>query len=166
MSCLQAIRAALDAQALQVMPPALAKKLIKGGRLLGSLQTPACWCVHAGMLLLARQPPRCCGLLPCPAVHGMHSTRAELQTTSDLPATPAYLGQSALCKGVGHCLPWPSSVSCLSTAPPVFADLRQSALRKGRLPWYTRSLRVAKTAAFSEATWWTGEIPACRLVAT
>lgn len=85
MPCLQATRAALDARALQVMPPALAKKLIKGGRLLGSLQTPACWCVHACPLPLARLPPRCCGLLPCPAVHGMHSTHAELQTTRGFP---------------------------------------------------------------------------------
>ncbi|PRW56300.1 hypothetical protein C2E21_5178 [Chlorella sorokiniana] len=57
----------------------------------------------------------------------------------------------------------------LESMPPALAkklikDLRQSAVRKGRLPWYTRSLRVAKTAAFSEATWWAADfVVSCTL---
>ncbi|KAI7843950.1 hypothetical protein COHA_002488 [Chlorella ohadii] len=51
-----------------------------------------------------------------------------------------------------------------SLAKKLIKDLRQSAVRKGRLPWYSRSLRVAKTAAFSEATWWAADfVVSCAL---
>ena len=45
---------------------------------------------------------------------------------------------------------------------PPTADLKLSVVRKGRLPFYNRSLRVAVTAAYSEATWWAGELAAGR----
>lgn len=42
--------------------------------------------------------------------------------------------------------------------PPLPADLRLSAVRKARLPWYQRLTRVTRTAAYSEATWWAGAL--------
>lgn len=130
--CLQATRAALDARALEVLPPALAKKLIKGEGVV--------WLIVAAELLqvLLLQLLLPWGLLLC--------------------------GGQGRCRHVCCCCCCASrrrllrslhSVSYCCALPP--ADLRQSAVRKGRLPWYTRSLRVAKTAAFSEATWWAGE---------